>query len=57
MSDILEKYSKYDLYFDVKDKILFIYKPMLVKDFESLKSDLKLLKNKVNEIRIVGSGN
>jgi len=46
----MEKYKKYNMRYDVIDKILFVYTPMLVKDFIKMRAELK--KENV-ELRII----
>ena len=49
MSEIIERYKKYNLVYDVASKILFIYKPIPVVEFVKLRKKL----NKDIEIRVV----
>jgi len=50
---ILEKYKKYDLHYNTITKILYVYKPMLVKDFVELKEIIKDYEVDIKEIRII----
>lgn len=52
MKALLEKYAKYDISYDAKDKVLYIKKGMLVKTYLQLKEDVSKLRTKVNNIRI-----
>ena len=53
INKIINKYKKYDLYYDAYYKILFTYKPMLVKDFVNIKNIIRDYNLDVKEIRIV----
>lgn len=53
MSLILEQFQRYDVEYDVKDKYLFIRKPIPVKDFVYLRQLIKLAKEPVDEILVV----
>lgn len=48
---ILDKFEDYDIRFDCKDNILFIYKPITVSDYLYIRACLSLLKEKI-EIRV-----
>lgn len=52
MKDLLEKYARYDISYDVKDNVLYIKKGMPVKTYLQLKEDVSKLRTKVNNIRI-----
>lgn len=51
--EIMEKYKHYNLRYDVVDKILFVYEPMLVKDFVNLKNIIREYEVDIKEIRII----
>ena len=44
--DILDKFEAYDIKYDVKDNILFLYKPIEVKDFMFLIALVSITKEK-----------
>lgn len=50
--DILDKFEDYDIRYDWINKILFIYKPIKVKDFIYLRACLFQLKEKL-EVRVI----
>lgn len=50
--NILDRYEDYDIEYDVKDKILFICKPIPVVEFIKIRKCLEMCKEKV-EIRVV----
>ena len=52
MKLILQFFRKYYLKYDEKHKILYIGKPILVKDFCILKNSLKKVKEEVLDIRL-----
>lgn len=49
----LKRYQKYDLRYDPLDKILFVYKKMLVKDFIAMKNIISYYELEVKDIRIL----
>ena len=48
--NILDKFEDYDIRFDCKDNILFIYKSITVSDYLYLRTCLSLLKEKIKII-------
>ncbi len=54
INEIIKKYSKYHLRYDVKDKMLITREPMLVKDLVNIKNIIRDYKLDVKEIRIIG---
>lgn len=47
--------EQYDMRYDPKTKTLFIYTPMLVKDYVHLKRLIKIKIKEIEDIRIIGS--
>lgn len=47
-------YSHYHMRYDPRDTTLYIYKPMLVKDYVNLKNIIKEYQLEVKDIRIIG---
>jgi len=54
INEIIKKYPKYYLRYDIKDKMLITREPMLVKDFINIKNIIRDYKLDVKEIRIIG---
>ena len=54
LKQLIRKYSHYNIRYYPPKKILFIQKPMLVKDYVNLKNIIKKYKLEVNDIRIGG---
>ncbi len=52
----LRRFQKYDLRYDFVDKILFIYKAMLVEEFIKLKNIIRDYELEIKDIRIVERG-
>lgn len=53
MANILEWYREYLIEYDVVDKILILRRPIGVAEFVMLKEDLKKIKEKVLDIRVI----
>lgn len=49
-----DRFARYHLEYDVKDKMLFIRKDIPVKEFMRIKTYIKVLKIELNDIRVTG---
>lgn len=54
ISSILERYKKYDMYFSWSSKILFIYKPILVKDLRNIQNIIRDYRVEIKNIIVNG---
>lgn len=54
LGELIKKYSQYNMRYDPQYKVLFIYTPMLVKDYVNLKNIIKKYELEVKDIMILG---
>lgn len=55
INELMKKYKQYRMRYDPSNKTLFIYTPMLVKDYVNLKNIIKRYKLEIEDIRLIGS--
>lgn len=53
INKLIEKFSKYNIRYDVKGKMLIIKSEILIKDFMTIKRIIKKYNLKVKEIRVM----
>lgn len=54
INSILERYKKYDMYFDWSNKVLIVHKPILVKDLRNIQNIIRDYQVDVKNIIVSG---